>query len=188
LSTFKTLFPSESQRPDVIAERELFIDKFLKVDAEDIIFIDESGLHLGMTRVYGRAFGQERVKCFSPFNKGKRITIIAAIGIEGIKTALYGDWHMEGDIFTDFIKRCLIPVLQAGQIVIMDNLSSHKVGAIKPLIERADAQLIYLPPYSPDLTPIELFWSKIKSLRVLFPAACGVKWLDERIPPQKPQR
>ena len=135
----------------------------MKVDAEDIIFIDESGLHLGMTRLYGRAFGQERVKCFSPFNKGKRITIIAAIGIEGIKTALYGDWHMDGDIFTDFIKRCLIPVLQAGQIVIMDNLSSHKVGAIKPLIERAGAQLIYLPPYSPDLTPIELFWSKIKS-------------------------
>lgn len=116
-----------------------------------------------MTRAYGRAVSQERVKSLAPFNKGKRITMIAAIGITEIKTALYGDWHVDGDIFTDFVKRCLVPILQVGQIVIMDNLSTHKVANIKPLIEAAGAKLVYLPPYSPDLTPIELFWSKIKS-------------------------
>ena len=128
-----------------------------------MIFIDESGLHLGITRAYGRAVGQERVKSLAPFNKGKRLTMIAAIGVTEIKTALYGNWHVDGDIFTDFIKKCLVPTLEPGQIVIMDNLSTHKVVTIKPLIEGAGAQLIYLPPYSPDLTPIELFWSKIKS-------------------------
>jgi len=116
-----------------------------------------------MTRAYGRAPGQERVKSLTPFNKGKRTTIVAAIGINEVKTALYGNWHMDGEIFTNFIKQCLVPVLQPGQIVIMDNLSTHKVAGIRVLIEKAGAQLVYLPPYSPDLTPIELFWSKVKS-------------------------
>jgi transposase len=157
------LLPIEALRPDVIATRETFIDIFSKKNAEELVFIDESGLHLGMTRAYGRALSHERVKSVAPFNKGMRVTMIAAIGVEEVKTALYGNWHLDGDIFVSFIKHCLLPMLQPGQTVIMDNLSTHKVKEVKELIESVKAKLVYLPVYSPDLTPIELFWSKIKS-------------------------
>jgi transposase len=133
------------------------------MDAEKLIFLEESGLHMGMTRSYGRAISHERVNDIVPFNKGKRITLIAAIGVNGVKTALYGDWYMDGIIFIDFLKKCLLPVLEPGQVVIMDNLAAHKVEFVRELIESAGAKLIYLPPYSPDLNPIELFWSKIKA-------------------------
>ncbi len=156
------LFPAESQRPDILAERALFMEIFSQVNAKKLIFIDESGLHLGMTRNYGRGLSDERVKYFAPFSKGKRVTIIAAIGVGEIKTAMYGDWHLDGNIFICFIKQCLVPVLNSGQIVLMDNLRAHKVAEIKILIESTGAQLVYLPSYSPDFTPIELFWSKIK--------------------------
>jgi transposase len=146
-----------------VAERELFIDTFSEVDAEEMIFIDESGLHLGMTRGYGRGLSSDRVIDFAPFNKGTRVTMIGAISAGEVKAAMYGDWHLDGDIFTSFVKECLVPVLRPGQMVFMDNLRTHKVAGIKELIEATGARLIYLPPYSPDLNPIELCWSKLKS-------------------------
>lgn len=128
-----------------------------------MIFIDESGLHLGMTRGYGRGLSSDRVMDFAPFNKGTRVTMIGAIGAGEVKAAMYGDWHLDGDIFTGFVKECLVPVLHPGQMVFMDNLRTHKVAGIKELIEATGAKLIYLPPYSPDLNPIELCWSKLKA-------------------------
>jgi transposase len=146
-----------------MAERETFKDIFSQINPEKMIFLDESGLHLGMTRFYGRSFSNERVKDSTPFNKGTRVTMIAAIGISEVKSALYGSWHLDGDIFTTFIKNCLLPVLEPGQLVIMDNLKAHKIPHIKELVESTGAKLVYLPPYSPDMTPIELCWSKIKN-------------------------
>jgi transposase len=157
------LFPSEQQRPDILKAREIFREEFSGVDAQELIFLDESGLHLGMTRLYGRGLSHERVKCLAPFNKGTRVTMIAAIGVEEVKASWYGDWHLDGDIFIHFIKECLVPVIQSGQVVMMDNLQAHKVSGVKELIESTGARLVYLPSYSPDFTPIELFWSKIKS-------------------------
>jgi transposase len=130
---------------------------------DKFIFIDESGVHLGMTRGYGRALSHERAVSFSPFNKGTRVTMIAAIGVNKIKTATFGDWHVDGNIFLGFIQECLVPVLESGQYVFLDNLSTHKVVGVREAIEAVGAKLIYLPPYSPDLNPIELCWSKIKN-------------------------
>lgn len=97
-----------------------------------------------------------------PIDKGKRMTLIAALGAEEIKAGLFGHWYTDGEIFLGFITDCLVPVLQTGDIVIMDNLSAYKVVRVKKAIEKTGAQLVYLPPYSPDLSPIELCWSKIK--------------------------
>jgi transposase len=115
-----------------------------------------------MSPLYGRAKGGSRVKSHEPFNKGTRVTMIAAIGLEGVKAATFGEWHVDGNIFLEFIRQILVPVLNEGQIVFMDNLSTHKVSGVRELIEATGAKLVYLPPYSPDLNPIELLWSKLK--------------------------
>jgi transposase len=144
--------------------RELFIESCDLEDANKFIFLDESGLHLGMSSLYGRSKSNERLKSFSPFNKGTRVTMIAAISSDEVTAATYGAWHVDGDIFLGFIRECLIPALKPDQIVIMDNLSTHKISGVRELIESTGARLVYLPPYSPDLSPIELFWSKIKKI------------------------
>lgn len=133
------------------------------LDANHFIFLDESGSHLGMSRLYGRGKSHERVKSYAPFNKGVRVTMIAAVGVEGVKAASFGEWHVDGEIFLQFIQECLVPALEPGQVVLMDNLSVHKVSGVQQAIEAVGARLVYLPPYSPDLSPIELAWSKIKT-------------------------
>jgi transposase len=143
--------------------RAVFTEYFAKIDMDKLIFIDESGVHLSMTRAYGRASSQERVIDYAPFNKGTRVTMIAAIGSDEVKAAMFGDWHVDGEIFLHFIRECLVPTLEPGHRVILDNLSTHKVSGVREAVEATGAKLVYLPPYSPDLTPIELFWSKIKS-------------------------
>jgi transposase len=158
----KTRVALEQNRPDVQQAREIFMDGCKHEDPEKFIFLDESGLHLGMSPLYGRAKGGNRVKSYEPFNKGTRVTMIAAIGLEEVKAATFGSWHVDGTIFLEFIRQVLVPVLSKGQIVFMDNLSTHKVAGIRELIEATGAKLVYLPPYSPDLNPIELLWSKLK--------------------------
>ena len=148
----------------MIEAREIFIKGYQQEDQNEFIFLDESGLHLGMSNLYGRGKSYERVKSFDPFNKGKRVTMIAAIGSEKIEVATFGEWHVDGSIFLNFIKSCLVPILRPGKIVIMDNLSVHKLSEVRQQIEATGARLVYLPPYSPDLSPIELCWSKIKSI------------------------
>lgn len=158
----KTRFPAEQKRADVERAREEFRSHCEQEVAEDFIFLDESGLHLGMSSLYGRAKSGQRVKSYEPFNKGSRVTMIAAIGLEEVIAASFGQWHVDGDIFLGFIEQCLAPALQPGQVVIMDNLSTHKVAGVREQIEATGARLVYLPPYSPDFNPIELFWSKVK--------------------------
>ena len=140
-----------------------FKEYFLEASMDKLIFLDESGVHLAMNRTYGRGLSGERVVSYAPCNKGTRVTMIAAIGVEEVKAATFGDWHVDGDIFLAFISRCLVPVLEPGNLVFLDNLKAHKVEGVREVIESAGAQLIYLPPYSPDLNPIELCWSKIKN-------------------------
>jgi transposase len=116
-----------------------------------------------MSRLYGRAQGKKRVKGFSRFHPGQRTTLIGALGRQGFKAGLFGSWYTDGSIFLTFIQQHLAPSLNPGDVVVMDNLSAHKVGGVKETIEKAGARLLYLPPYSPDLSPIELAWSKIKN-------------------------
>lgn len=117
-----------------------------------------------MTRLRGRAPRGERLIDKSPHGHWQTTTLIAALGLEGIRCSTVVDGAVNGDIFESFITHVLVPELQPGDVVIMDNLSSHKRARTRELIEAAEAELEFLPPYSPDLNPIEMVFSKLKQL------------------------
>lgn len=128
------------------------------------MFIDETWAKTNMTRLRGRAPRGERLVAKTPHGHWKTTTLIAALGIEGMRCATVVDGAVNGDVFEAFVEQVLVPKLKPGDIVIMDNLSSHKRERVRELIESARAELSYLPPYSPDLNPIEMVFSKIKQL------------------------
>ena len=116
-----------------------------------------------MTRLYGRAAKGERVVDSVPQNYGENITMLAALSLCGITAPMTINGAVDGEVFKVYVEEVLCPTLEIGDIVVMDNLPAHKVKGIKELIEARGGQLIYLPPYSPDLNPIEKCWSKIKT-------------------------
>jgi len=111
---------------------------------------------------YGRGTRGERVISTVPLIRGNRMTLIGAVSIERVVSALYGEWAANGEIFLHFIEKCLCPVLKKEDVVVMDNVAFHKVSGVKEAIHAVGARVIYLPPYSPDLNPIENMWGKIK--------------------------
>lgn len=117
-----------------------------------------------MTRLRGRAPRGQRLIDKTPHGHWKTTTLIAALGIEGIRCSTVVDGAVNGDIFESFVEQVLVPELRPGDVVVMDNLSSHKRARTRGLIERAGAKLIFLPPYSPDFNPIEMVFSKVKQL------------------------
>lgn len=117
-----------------------------------------------MTRLYGRAASDQRVVDSTPLPSGTRTTTLAVMGSTGITAPLVLSGAVNGNIFHGYIEQCVVPTLQPEDILFMDNLSAHKVAGIKALIEARGAHLIYLPPYSPDFNPIELAWSKVKTI------------------------
>lgn len=135
-----------------------------KTEVQNLIFLDESGANLQMAPLYGRAKGEERVNVHAPYKRGNKITMISAISINEVEAAFYGEWSADGDIFSHFIENLLCPKLHAEHVIIMDNVKFHKIPEIKKLIEATGAKLVYLPPYSPELNPIEEMWSKIKTI------------------------
>ncbi len=130
--------------------------------AKRLIFIDETRAKTNMTRLRGRALRGQRVIDKTPHGHWKTTTLIAALGIEGMRCSTVVDGAVNGNVFEAFVEHVLVPELREGDIVIMDNLSSHKSPRIRTLIESAGARLQFLPPYSPDLNPIEMIFSKIK--------------------------
>ena len=135
-----------------------------------MIFIDESGANLAMDSQYGRALDGQRVKAPKPFNVGINFSIIGAISLMGILAIMYIESAVNANVFSAFVKKLLLSKLKPGQFVIFDNVKFHKSTEIKNLIERSGAKVVFLPPYSPDLSPIEKMWSKIKeALKRLIP-------------------
>lgn len=129
-----------------------------------LIFIDETWAKTNMTRRYGRAAKGQRVIDKVPHGHWKTTSLIAALGLEGIRCSTVVDGSVNGLVFEAFVEQVLIPELHVGDVVILDNLSSHKTQRTRELIEAAGAQLAFLPPYSPDLNPIEMIFSKVKQL------------------------
>jgi len=111
---------------------------------------------------YGRAISSERVFIPVPYQRGCQITMMGAISVEKIEAAMYGDWSANGDIFLNFLERWLCPILHDEHVVVMDNVRFHQVTGVEELIKSKGARVVYLPPYSPELNPIEEMWSKIK--------------------------
>jgi len=132
------------------------------VTPENIIVLDESGSDLKQAVEYARAEGGNRAKAARPHVPGCRYSIIGAISITTIVAAMYIDTAVDSAIFETFIEKMLLKKLKPGQFVVMDNVSFHKREVIRTLIEGTGAKVVFLPPYSPDLSPIEKMWSKVK--------------------------
>ena len=132
--------------------------------AKDLIFIDESGVNLGMTRLRARSAKGQRAYSSKPSKRGKNVSIIGALGFQAVIAdyALMG--ATDGLTFEAFISQKLVPKLWKGACVVMDNCSVHLGETVRELIEGAEARLLYLPPYSPDFSPIENCWSKLKRM------------------------
>jgi transposase len=129
-----------------------------------LIFLDESGVTTQMTRGYARASGGRRVHEATPGGHWKILTILSALSLGGLLATMTIEEATDGDIFLAYLEQVLGPKLRPGNVVVMDNLSAHKVAGVEQLIQAAGAELLYLPPYSPDLNPIEKAWAKLKQL------------------------
>ena len=135
-----------------------------------LVFVDESGANTRMTRCRGRALAGQRLVAQIPHGHYQTSTLIAGVRLDGACAPWLFDGAMDGEMFLAWVCQGLVPVLQTGDLVIMDNLATHKVAGVREAIEAAGARLLYLPPYSPDFNPIENMWSKIKQvLRSLSP-------------------
>jgi transposase len=126
------------------------------------VFVDESGANTQMTRRHGRSPVGQRLIGSVPQGHYQTSTMIAALKLQGPQAPWMFDGPMDGELFLAWVKKGLVPVLQRDDVVILDNLSTHKVAGVKEAIESAGARLKYLPPYSPDFNPIENLWSKVK--------------------------
>lgn len=162
LTVKKTIHAAEQDRSDVAEQRRRWKARQGERDARRLIFIDETWAKTNMTRLRGRAQRGQRLREKVPHGHWKTTTLIAALGLEGIRCSTVVDGAVNGDIFEAFVEHVLVPVLRPGDVVVMDNLSSHKRHRTRQLIEAEGAELLFLPPYSPDLNPIELVFSKVK--------------------------
>jgi transposase len=135
-----------------------------QLDPQQLVFVDESGTNISLTRVYGWAPHDHRASGSVPRNHGKNTTLVAALAPDGLHEPWLIEGAMDTDSFAWYIAEQLAPTLRPGQVVVMDNLSAHKADRIRLAIEARGCQLLFLPPYSPDFTPIEQAFSKIKAI------------------------
>jgi transposase len=155
---------SEQDRPDVALKRKDWRATQEEVDPERLVFLDETGLKTDLTRLRGWAPGGERLIEAIPGGKWQTNTLVHAVALDGTRAAMVLDGPIHGESFAGFCEWLLAPALQPGDLVVMDNLSSHKSARAVQAIEAVGARVVYLPPYSPDLNPIENVFSKVKQL------------------------
>lgn len=136
----------------------------LRAVAARLKFIDESGAHLGLTRRYGRAAPGERVREGTPGYSGKHYTLVAVMSLSEVSATSVLEGGMTGEAFDAYVEQVLAPTLHPGEIVLIDNLNVHQSEVAQRLIAARGARLQFLPPYSPDLNPIEQCWSKVKAV------------------------
>jgi len=160
----KTFHATERDRPEVVQTRQEHCATFALIEPERLVFIDEAGCNAAMARSHGRAPAGERVHDDKPYSYGENVSLVGALGLGGLRTMMTLGGAVDGAAYLAFIRQCLVPTLRAGDIVLMDNLSVHKVLGVREAIEATGASLRYLPTYSPDLNPIERCWSKMKTL------------------------
>ena len=146
------------------AKREQWRGFAKTVQASHLVFLDESGVNIDMARRYGRGKGGRRVVDHAPLNTPQSTTILSSVRLDGGVAFTTFQGGTTGDKFLTYLKDVLIPTLHPGDIVVMDNLRTHHIQAVGELLHGAGAEVLYLPPYSPDLNPIEKLWSKVKAI------------------------
>ncbi|WP_373488611.1 IS630 family transposase [Blastomonas sp.] len=160
----KTGHAIEQDRPDVLKQRHDWFDGQLDLEPERLVFIDETWTATNMTRSHGRCRKGERLRMGFPHGHRKTTTLVAGLRMTGMVAPMVLDGPINGDWFEAYVTHILIPELRPGDVVIMDNLSSHKRASVRERIEAAGATLRFLPPYSPDFNPIEKAFSRLKAM------------------------
>ena len=160
----KTAHAAEQERADVARKRHHWRNWQHWLNSERLVFIDETGAKTNMARLRGRSLKGQRLHAAIPWGHWKTTTFVAGLRTTGLTAPMVLDGAMNGAAFRAYVEQMLAPSLIPGDIVIMDNLSSHKVAGVREAIKAVGAFLLYLPPYSPDLNPIELAFSKLKAL------------------------
>jgi transposase len=154
----------EQDRPDVVEKRAAFIAAQSGLEATRLIFVDESGFRLGSPPNYGWAPIGEKSPGRATHGDWCTMTMIGAVALDGWRGFVTIDSATDGDVFLAYVQQQLVPQLRPGDIVVMDNLASHKSPAVIAAIRAAQAQVLFLPPYSPDFNPIEKAWAKLKDI------------------------
>src|SRR3954453_2113906 len=157
----KALHADERDRPDVQQKRRCFRRKVKKIEPERLVFVDETGVTTAMTPAYAWAPRGERAYASAP-GSWESVTVTAALGLDGVRAPLVFPGSTDAATFRTYVEEVLVPELHEGDVVVFDNLSAHLGPAVVEAIERAGASVLPLPPYSPDYTPIEEMYSKVK--------------------------
>jgi transposase len=135
-----------------------------EVDPEWVVFVDEMGVHTSLAPLYGYSRKGERLHLQVPRNRGTNTTLLASMTLGGMGETMAVEGSTNREVFDAYVEHVLAPTLEAGQVVIMDNLSAHKPARVRELIEKRGCELIYLPAYSPDFNPIEEAFAKLKGM------------------------
>jgi transposase len=159
----KTTRAAEQDRADLVIERRQWRVTQTQWDARKLVFIDETGVNTKMARRYGRSLIGQRCASAEPHGHWQSSTFLAALRYEKITAPFFLEGAVDADAFTAYLQQVLCPELQEGDRVILDNLATHKIAAVEPLITARGASVHYLPAYSPDLNPIEQAFSKLKA-------------------------
>jgi transposase len=174
----KSFSASEQDRPDVEARRQAFWSEVALIPRGRLIFLDESGCNTAMTPRYARAPIGERAQASRPVNRGKNISIVGAVRLRGVVALRSFEGAINVVKFLDFLERDLLPYTRAGDVLVMDNLSIHRDPKVIAKISQAGVRVLFLPPYSPEFNPIELYWSSFKSTLRRFEARTRHELLD----------
>ena len=159
----KTAHANEQQRPDVLRRRQAWFETQPDLDPESLVFVDETGVSTKMARRRGRALRGHRCRAPVPHGHWKTTTFVGALRLGRMTAPMVLDGAMHGAAFLAYVEQVLVPTLKPDDIVVMDNLPAHRSAAVREAIHRAGAELRFLPPYSPDLNPIEMAFSKFKA-------------------------
>ena len=152
-----------------------------EVKLKDLIFIDEAGVNIAMTRRHARSEKGKRAYGKAPSNKGKNVTIVGGLSMAGFIAPMTWQGGTDKMTFLTYVEQALVPTLWEGACVVMDNFTSHKVDGVREAIEAAGAKLVYLSPYSPDFSPIENCWSKVEREFLRTQAARTYETLNQAI-------
>jgi transposase len=161
MSRKKTLYASEQDTPRIRQQRDDYRCWLEQVEVRNLMFIDEAGIHLGMARLFARALRGERAVDAVPRNHGTNISLIGALSLDGLIASMTIKGSVDTSVFLSYIRDVLVPQLWVGAIEVMDNLKVHHAHSVCQAIEAVGARVVFLP-HSPDLSPIELCWSKLK--------------------------
>jgi transposase len=159
----KSAHAAEQQRPDVLKRRLEWFEGQPDLDPAKLVFIDETGASTNLARKAGRCQRGRRLRAAVPHGHYKTVTLVAGLSLCGLVASKVFDRPINAALFEEWVEACLVPTLSKGDIVVMDNLPAHKGPRVEMLIKAAGAELRYLPPYSPDMNPIEKAFSKLKA-------------------------